>query len=224
MRLLLLGGTGRTGGHLLRLALEQGHQLTVLARALGRLTVTDDRVHPVVGDATDTDAIARAIRSRPEAVVCALGPRSATNLVRCRLMQSSMAPLIQAMERSAVGRLVVLSALGVGESAHYAPAAQRLMFKTLLRAVGTDKADAERGLRASQLTWTIVYAPPLTNRPATGRYQHGEALAVNGLPRISRADVAEFMLVQLTDPTYHRRSAIVVPTTRHSSDRPSAAN
>jgi uncharacterized protein YbjT (DUF2867 family) len=113
------------------------------------------------------------------------------------------------MERRAVGRLILLSALGVGESAGHAPPALRIAFRTLLRQVGRDKAASEECLRASDVDWTIVYPPSLTNGPRTGDYRSGEALDLKGVPKISRADVAEFMLSQLGDSAYSRRIAIV---------------
>src|SRR5439155_20580419 len=113
-----------------------------------------------------------------------------------------------AMKRRGVSRLILESALGVGQSAEHAPAAFRLAFVTVLRQVGRDKAAAEDYLRASDLDWTIVYPPSLTNGPATGAYRSGETLELGGVPTISRADVAHFMLNQLDDASYSRRMAI----------------
>src|SRR5438270_789495 len=87
-----------------------------------------------------------------------------------------------------------LGAVGVGESAPHATGVARLAFGTILRQVGKDKARAEEAVRASDLEWTVVYPPALTNGRATGDYRHGESLKLSGAPRISRADVADFML------------------------------
>jgi putative NADH-flavin reductase len=59
------------------------------------------------------------------------------------------------------------------------------------------------------LSWTLVHPVTLTNGPRTGQVQSGERLALSGLPRISRADVAAFLLTQLTDPTYIRKGVII---------------
>jgi len=45
--------------------------------------------------------------------------------------------------------------------------------------------------------------------PATGGYRSGGALQLKGLPKISRADVAHFMLSRLNDSAYSRGMAIV---------------
>jgi putative NADH-flavin reductase len=210
MKVLVLGATGRTGRELLAGALGQGHEVTALARDPSRLTVQDDRLRVLVGSATDPATVERAVAGH-DAILCALGPTSARELVRSELMRASIPALVSSMERHGVRRLILLSALGVAESAHHAPRVPRFAFGTILRQVGKDKERAEDAVRASHLEWTIVYPPALTNRPATGGYRHGESLKLSGSPTISRADLAQFMLAQLTDDRYVRKGAIVGP-------------
>jgi len=191
-------------------ALEQGHDVRVVARDPRKLVAAPGGVDVVEGSATDPAVLERAVVGQ-DAVICALGPRSATALLSCDLMRSSMRALVPAMERGGVTRLVLLSALGAGASAPVAPAPLRLAFRTALREVGRDKAEAEERLRQSALDWTIVYPPALTNGARTGSYRHGETLQVRGVPRISRADVAQFMLDQVQAPTYRRLAAVLSP-------------
>ena len=113
------------------------------------------------------------------------------------------------MQEHGVRRLIWLSALGVGQTRVQAPAMLRIPFSTILRRIGRDKAAGEEYLRSTDLDWTLVYPPALTNGPRTSSYRSGETVDVKGLPRISRADVAEFMLAQLDEAAYIRRNAIV---------------
>jgi len=210
LRLLVLGATGRTGRELLAGALGQGHEVTALVRDPARLTMHHKRLHVLVGSATNPATLEGSVAGH-DAVLCALGPSSAKELVRSGLMRASVPTLVSAMERQRVHRLILLSALGVGESARHAPSVPRLAFATILRQVGKDKGRAEEAVRSSQLEWTILYPPSLTNEPATGSYRHGDSLELSGSPKISRADVAHFMLAQLTDDRYVRKGAIVGP-------------
>jgi putative NADH-flavin reductase len=189
MRLLLLGSTA-------------------LARDPSKLSVHHERVHPIAGSPTDPAAILTALQGQ-DAVLCALGPSSPKEILSSHLMRATVDALIPSMKTQRVNRIVMLSALGAGQSASQAPAAFRLMFGTLFRQVGNDKAAAEAVLEQSDLDWTVVYAPSLTDGARTGNYKHGQALELRGMPRISRADVAEFMLAQLTDPRYSRKPAII---------------
>ena len=208
MKLLVLGATGRTGARVVDRALDQGHSVRAVVRDPGKLAAAGDRLEVVKGSATDPAVLERAVVGQ-DAVVCAIGPRSPAALVRCDLMRSSMNALVPAMEREGVARLVLLSALGAGASASVAPVPLRLAFRTILHAVGKDKRESEHYVRASGLDWTIVYPPALTTGPGTGSYRAGEALRVSGVPKISRADLAEFMVGQVRSPTYRRKSAVV---------------
>jgi putative NADH-flavin reductase len=79
------------------------------------------------------------------------------------------------------------------------------------RQVGKDKAAAEELVMATDIDWTLVYPPSLTDGTRTDTYRSGETLELKGLPKISRGDVAEFMLSQLEQATYSRKIAIVGP-------------
>ena len=79
------------------------------------------------------------------------------------------------------------------------------MYRAFLGPVYADKAAGERVLRDSDTDWTLVYPAMLTNGPHTGRYTVGEHLRLTGMPRVARADVAEFMLREAEERRYVRR-------------------
>ena len=64
-------------------------------------------------------------------------------------------------------------------------------------------------LRDSTLDWTLVHPVLLTNKPGTGNYRAGEILSMKGMPKISRADVAEFILDQLDDNKYLKKTVVL---------------
>lgn len=80
---------------------------------------------------------------------------------------------------------------------------------TLLRRVYADKKAGEDYLRRRNLDWTLVCPTVLTDAPSIGSYRSGERLDLHGAPRISRADVARFMLTQLDDRTYVHKEVLV---------------
>jgi putative NADH-flavin reductase len=161
-----------------------------------------------VGSVMDPAALESAVHGR-DAVLSTLGSHSVRDLFGATLMTKTMQALVPAMERQGVSRLIVLSAGGVGEAAHQAPALIRIGFRTLLRQIAKDKAGSEDYVRGSGLDWTIVYPPVLTNGPLTKEYRVGEDLRLKGGARIRRADVAQFMLAQLEDSSYSRKNAII---------------
>jgi len=205
MQLLILGATGPTGRNLLGQALDAGHDVTALVRKANRLTVEHSRLATVVGDATDLEVLKAAVRGK-DAVLSALG---AGNSLRSDIASRAMTALIPALKAQGVKRVILLSAFGVGESFKQAGPMQKLAYTTLLRLIFADKAKADAMLRDSGLDWTLVYPTLLTNGPRTGNIRAGERLVMKGMARISRADVADFMLAQLgTDEWIHRTAVI----------------
>ena len=110
------------------------------------------------------------------------------------------------MTKHGVGRLVVLSAAGVGESWGQTPLLAKIMFRTLLRNIYADHVAQESVVTGSSLDWTIVRAAILKDGSATGGCRASNEGKVG---RINRADVARFMVKQLEDAA-HRRQAITV--------------
>ena len=113
------------------------------------------------------------------------------------------------MESHGVRRLIFVSAFGVGETHRDVPLVPRIVQRLLLADVFADKKASEDDLRRSGLDWTLVYPVILTNGPRTAKYRVGERLDLHGLPKISRADVAHFVLSQLEDATYLRKGALI---------------
>jgi putative NADH-flavin reductase len=211
MRILLLGATGRTGREVLAQALERGHEVAALVRSPEKIEGNDPRVTVGVGSVMDPVAVEVAMAGC-EAVLSTLGNRAAGDLFGTSLMTDTVRALLPAMKRHGVERLVVLSAVGVGQSAAQAPALIRLGFRTALRAIAKDKARSEDEIRASGLDWTIAYPPALTSGPLTKSYRAGEDLRLEGMAKVSRADVAHFMLEVLQDPAFSKKNAVISST------------
>ena len=206
MKILVFGATGPSGQQLVQQALSQGHEVTAFARNPDGMS-TDKRVRLVAGDTTrDAEQIAEAMRGQ-EAVVSALGRRK--TLRSDNLIARSMHLIVPAMEQAGVRRLVVMSAFGVGGSLRDAPLIPRIMYRVLLADIFADKKAAEDEIRRSSLDWTIAYPVLLTDAPLTGHYRAGERLELQGLPKISRADVAHFMLAEMKTRAFVRKVAVL---------------
>ena len=205
MKLLILGASGPTGRHLVDQALAAGHEVTAFARSEARLPTSAPRLVTAIGDATEARALEGAMAGH-DAVLSALG---AGNSLRSEIASRAVAALVPAMRARGIKRVIYLSAFGVGETLEQASLVQRLAYRTLLRRIFADKAKADSMLRQSDLDWTLVYPTVLTNGVRTGKYRIGERLAMTGMPRISRADVASFMLAQVSSAEWLRRTAVI---------------
>jgi putative NADH-flavin reductase len=207
MKLFVLGATGGTGRQIVAQALAAGHDVTAFARDSSKLTTQHPRLTAVTGDTTASGALMRDLMRHHDAVISAIG-RGKT-FKSDQLIQRSVPGILEAMLECGVGRLVFTSALGVGESFTDAPLLPKIFFKTLLRGIYADKLVGDRLIRGSELDWTIVQPALLTDGPLTRRYRAGEHLAMTGMPAISRADAAHFILDRINDPSTFRKTLIL---------------
>jgi putative NADH-flavin reductase len=108
------------------------------------------------------------------------------------------------MERMGIQRLICQSSLGVGDSRANLPFFTKYtIVSVFLRHAFADHERQEAIVKQSSLDWTIVRPPHLTDGPRTGVYRHGFPTTDTRIKgKISRADVADFMLNQLTEDTY----------------------
>jgi uncharacterized protein YbjT (DUF2867 family) len=202
MNLLIVGATGGTGRQLVTQALERGHQVTALVRRPPRAEPRP-ALTLVVGDVLDPGSLDRAMQGQ-EAVLSALGHKRW--LAPSRILSEGTRNLIAAMVRHGVQRFVCETALGISDAWWQMGLYYTLFVRpVILPFYFRDKVRQEAVIRASGLAWTIVRPGMLTNGPPRGRYRHGPRVGHwLWTVRISRADVAAFMLDQLTDRRYVR--------------------
>jgi putative NADH-flavin reductase len=207
MKLTIFGATGRTGIPLVQQALAAGHSVTALARTPEKLPITHDQLTVVQGDATDSAAVERAVAGA-EAVLSALGQ---TKGAPKDMQTVATRNIVAAMQQHGVRRLVSLTGAGVDAPQDQPKLINHLITFALKTLSGDVLRDAEghaEVIRNSDLDWVIVRGPMLTEGPYTGQYRVGW-VGVNTSARIARADVADFMLTQVTDDTYLRQAPMI---------------
>lgn len=203
MKILLLGATGRTGRLLASQALAEGHEVTAFARDPARMTMVHSRLRVIPGDVLDAESVDRAVIGH-DAILGALGFRAWRPPP---VLSQGMRNVFDAMERHLVRRVVVLSAAGaLREDAGSTIGNLGIgLFRRLLPGVYAEHGKMLHEMRERDLDWVAVRAVLLTNSRKRGRYR----VAMEGIPsggfRISRGDVAEFMIRQLTTETYVRK-------------------
>jgi putative NADH-flavin reductase len=200
MKLLIIGASRGIGLEAVQQALAAGHHVTAFARSPAS-TPVESRLTWLSGDATNPADVDAAVAGR-DAVISTLG--SDNRRGPTHLYSTATTNLVRAMSASGVHRLVVLSNFGVlGESScHPLTALMALGVRLGIRETLADHGLALAQLRKSSLDWTAIRPMALTDGPYTGLYR----VAVDGLPaggtRISRRDVADFMLKQLTSSAF----------------------
>ncbi|MEU6408664.1 NAD(P)H-binding protein [Microbispora sp. NPDC046933] len=195
MRITVFGATRGTGRRFVRLALERGHEVEVVARRPEAVTDRHPNLTVRRGDvlAPETVGVEGA-----DAVVYVVGPsgRGPTNLY-----SEGGRNVMDAMARQGVRRIVaVTNALGDQPSDTMPQRLlKRLVRRVFLEAACRDARLLEREIRTRDLDWTVVQPPRLTNGPARGAYRTAVGDGVRGGVLISREDLAGYLLKALED-------------------------
>jgi uncharacterized protein YbjT (DUF2867 family) len=212
MRIVVLGGTGGVGQAIVRQAVGAGYTVVALARDPSKLA-TSPSVVPVTADLMEPNPkVLLDAMEGADAVLSALGPRGKSDT---GILSNAATATLLAMGNAGIRRYIGVSAAPVGtvpsalnpNPPRHDPGddliARYVMMPIVHRVFGTvyrDAATMEDAVRASDLDWTLVRPPRLTNGPRTGTYRTATDRNVRGGRSISRADVADAMLSSLTEP------------------------
>jgi putative NADH-flavin reductase len=201
MKLLVFGATGGTGRQCVDQALAQGHQVTAFVRQPAALAVQHPDLTIIQGDITDQDAVQRAIPGH-DVVISALGTRGGP-----AVLPEGTRNILAAMEQAGIRRSLWVSSFGVGDSQQQMGwIARTVIVNLFLKNAIAEKEIQERYIRESAGDWIIARPGGLTDGPLTGTYRVTGPGDKVGRPSISRADVADFLLKNLTDPSSVRRA------------------
>jgi putative NADH-flavin reductase len=207
MKLSILGGTGRTGRILIEQALAADYEVTAFTRAPWRLGIENAKLRPVHWNMEEAERAVDALAGS-RAVISVMGPVSN---VPGLAVSRSMELIIAAMQERSVRRLIATAGAGVRDPSDTPKRADRLMslaLRVAARHVVDDMKRLVDVVRASDLDWTIIRVPRLTDEPRQGRTIVGYVGRDMGLT-LSRADLAGFLLKQIADDTYLRKAPML---------------
>jgi nucleoside-diphosphate-sugar epimerase len=213
MKVTVFGATGKIG----RLVVEQlldhqhdphqwtEHEVTAYVRDPAKPALTHPRLTVVTGQLSDAAAVASAVKDA-DAVISALGPslrRGATG----RPVTQGTQTIVAAMTSAGVRRFVGLATPSVPDPqdrptirARVLPVLAGMMFPNALHEL-VGMTDAVTG---SDLDWTIARITNPTDRPAKGSLRAGFLGRDPVGSSMTRADIAAFLIGQLTDTQYLR--------------------
>lgn len=216
MNIAIFGASGATGKLLTERCLAAGYTVSALLRTPDTFPYKDDsKVRIVQGSVVDSEApaaIADTLNGA-DAVLSALGAKSPFK--KEDVLERAIPLIASAMQTFGPHRIIALGSAGARpDSLDRQPAyrrwiVQKIVYNVFLKYPVLSQISQWHTLSTSDLDWTMVMPPMLTNAPAKGRYfVDGEALPRNG-SRISREDVADFMMLQLTATQWSRKGVYI---------------
>lgn len=208
MRLAVLGASGRTGGHVVRQALERGHEVRAVARSVAAISTGEPNLSAIAADVLQTQSLRGALAGC-EAVISTLGV--GTSRAPTELYSRGVANALDALQGNGGAKLAVISAAPAGPRGEHPPLERWILMPVLDRLFGATYQDMRRMetiLQNSHADWTILRPPRLVQRLATGTYR----LGTTPLPKaraITHPDLAHALL-DVIESSDHQREALYI--------------
>ena len=194
MNILILGASRGTGALCVQEALGRGHSVSAFARSPQNLKVTHERLKLVTGDFHNRESVDGAVKGHDAVIITASATSMKAFKENANYFSEGTGYAIDSMKAHGVKRLVILSALGTGESRKLSNfLVDKLLISFLLKRPFEDHERQEKLTMQSGLQWVIARPGRLTDGPAHRKYV--KTANVEPVPgAISRADVADFLV------------------------------
>lgn len=201
MKILIIGGTGKTGRELIEQGLKQGHVITAIVRNPKKIKNNNSNLIILQGNVLNHESFEKAFQGQ-DVVLCALGHK--LYFIKTSILSIGTKNIIAAMKKNHVKRFICITSLGINDSKFKLGLYYTLfVIPVIIYFYFLDKSKQEKLIMKSKLNWTIIRPAQLTNGRKRSKYKHGLKIGNYILTKmISRADVAHFMLNQLNNKTY----------------------
>ena len=211
MKILVLGANGAVGQLAIDQLLSASHEVKALVRNASTLPKNHPLLTVVQGDPTNAADLHRLLAGQ-NAVLSTLGVRKNK---RTTLRTDVARTLLAGMKKHGVRKLVWLDGAGVGSSKEFMQRSSflfgRILMPLFLNHMYADAAVADSLIEKSGCDCVIVRPMSFTNGPKTENITviTDMSTTIKLRLRISRADVAAFLVEQLVTDHYVRQMPII---------------
>jgi putative NADH-flavin reductase len=207
-KIALFGGSGKTGSLFLEKALADGYAIQALVRTPAKISLEDSKLEIIKGDVLNANEVEKAI-ANTDAVVSLFGHvKSSAQWLQTQGTEN----IVKAMQTHNLKRIISLSGGGLPypekDEPKLADKMIRLIMKVAVPKVLNDAIKHHKVLQESNLDWTVIRGPRLTDDPETGNYRQGW-VGVNASTKIGRADLADFILKVLKEDSFKHQMPFV---------------
>ncbi len=207
VKIVVFGASGGTGTNIVEQALQAGHVVTAFVRSPEKLGIEHTNLSIFQGDVLDAETVEQAIAGH-EAVISVLGQ---TRPPVPDMMVTAARNIVAGMEKRGVKRIISTTGGGVRDPLDQPKLFDHIMKALLTLMAGSVLKDLEANvnvIRGSNLDWTVVRYPRLTDGEHTGKYRVGYIGKDSG-SQLSRADGADFVLKELQTGEYLHKMPMV---------------
>jgi putative NADH-flavin reductase len=197
-KIIVFGATGNTGKLVVEQALQAGHQVTVVIRNPEVFTIRNQNLEIIKGDVLEPMTFENAIKEKDSVVSClGIKKREPTTIY-----SNGVRNIITAMRKENVNRIICLSAGAVivpPKSSFILKFVTKNILQRLFKYMYADMLRMEKILSESDLNWTVIRPPRLINTKRTCKYRTAVNEYISNPSKISRADLADYIVNHLTD-------------------------
>jgi putative NADH-flavin reductase len=210
MNVTVFGASGQIGRLVVERLRNAGHTVTAYVRDPAKLAASHPQLSVVRGELNDPTAIASALLGT-DAVISALGPtlkRSAKGTP----VTDGTRNIVTAMEAAGIHRYIGLATPAIADERDR-PTFKAKVLRTMPRLAFPNALVELNGMtdavRSAELDWTIARITSPNDKPAKGTVRSG-FLGVDKVgSAMTRADIAAFLVAQLTDDRYRRAAPAI---------------
>jgi putative NADH-flavin reductase len=206
-KIALFGASGKTGGHFLKLAIEQGYAVKALVRSPEKIALQSPLLQVIKGDVLNEQDVHKTIQDT-EVVVSLFGHVKGSPEW---LQTNGTKNIVQAMKKQGIRKIISLSGGGLPypeDKPKVPDHLIRLIMKVFVPRILNDAIAHAQVLKESNLDWVIIRGPRLTDGEKKGHYRVGW-VGVNASTQIARADLADFILKQVEDTSFIKKMPFV---------------
>jgi putative NADH-flavin reductase len=206
MRLTVFGGTGEAGRQFIQQALAEGYDVTAFARNPSKLALSHEHMAIVQGELHDLVNIEGAVKGA-DAVISLLGPRPGEDS-KSKPLTEGIQNIVMAMKKFGVRRLIVVSTPSANAPKDLPDLKIKILvsiIRTTMRPVYSEIVSVAQIVQDSDLDWTIVRVSILNDNPKSNKVSVGYLGTGEVGVRLSRADMAAFILNELKNTIYIRQ-------------------
>lgn len=201
-KIALFGATGQTGQKFLEVAINHGYEIKTLVRDRTKIKNSSPKLTVFEGDVLNQQDVNKVIDGT-DVVVSLFGHVKDSPEW---LQTNGTKNIISAMQKYSVERIISLSGGGLPfpekDKPKFADHLIRTIMKIAVPKVLNDAIAHADVLKASNKKWVIVRGPRLTNDERNSSYRVGW-VGVNASTKISRSDLADFILRQVEDDSFN---------------------
>ncbi len=207
MKVLILGASGQIGRRLVAEMLYRGNEVTAFIHGPDHLT-KHHNLRVVQGDVHSKDDLENALKGQ-QLVMSALGSWGTPTH---NILSSAMANIVPLMQKHSIKRIISLTgadARDLGDNPGFLSAISHRILQFVARKVLQDGELHIKLLRNSDLDWTVVRSPVMTNR------RHSRYKLAHHLPKpwqtVPRHCVVMAMADLAESRRYVKRSPVILP-------------